>query len=420
MATRTIKIDYLGRVEGEGALSLALKGERVERVRLDIFEPPRLFEALLRGRALMDAPDITSRVCGICPVAYQLSCAQALEDALGIEVEKPIQQLRRLLYCGEWIESHALHVFMLHAPDFLGVADGFAMAREHPEAVRRALSIKKTGNALVALLGGRAIHPVNARVGGFHRVPATSELRALLEELRQAHEMMRESVRWLSELEFPRFERDYEFVALSHATEYPICTGSLASSSGLDISVRSYDQHFVEEQVSGSTALRSSMRGRGAYLCGPLARFNLNFSRLSSEAQDLVRDVGLQVPCRNPFKSLLVRGVEIFYALGEAMRIIDEYRPPQRPFAEVVPREAIGYGCTEAPRGILYHRYSLDEAGLIREVKIVPPTSQNLRTIEDDVRQLGPELARLPPERSRMLAARAVRNHDPCISCSTH
>ncbi len=420
MATRTIKIDYLGRIEGEAALSLGLKGERVERMRLDIFEPPRLFEAILRGRALTEAPDITSRVCGICPIAYQLSCAQALEDALGVEVEGPIKQLRRLIYCGEWIESHALHVFMLHAPDFLGFADGFAMGRKHPEALQRALSIKKTGNALVALLGGRAIHPVNIRVGGVHRAPKRSELIAALRGLQQAQEAMRESVRWLSSFEFPRFERDYEFVALSHATEYPICEGRLASSSGLDISVRSYDQHFVEEQVSGSTALRSSMRGRGAYLCGPLARFNLNFSRLSSDARDLVREIGLQVPCHNPFKSLLVRGIEIFYALGEAMRIIDEYRPPERPFADVVPREAIGYGCTEAPRGILYHRYSLDEAGLIREVKIVPPTSQNLRTIEDDVRQLGPELARLPKGRSTDLAARAVRNHDPCISCSTH
>ncbi|MBI5549787.1 MAG: nickel-dependent hydrogenase large subunit [Deltaproteobacteria bacterium] len=420
MTTRTIKIDYLGRVEGEGALGVHLRGDKVERLRLDIFEPPRLFEGFLRGRLFTEVPDITSRVCGICPVAYQLSSAQALEDALGVEVEEPIRQLRRLIYCGEWIESHGLHVFMLHAPDFLGFTDGFSMAREHPKAVQRALGIKKTGNALVALLGGRAIHPVNTRVGGFHRAPSPSELRALLPELEVARDAMRESLQWLSGFDFPEFEREYEFVALSHPSEYPFCDGRLASSSGLDISVRSFDQHFTEEQVDGSTALRSSMRGRGAYLCGPLARFNLSFSRLSTEAQDLAREIGVQAPCRNPFKSLLVRGIEIFYALDEAMRLIERYRPPQRPFAEVVPREATGYGCTEAPRGILYHRYSMDAAGVIREARIVPPTTGNLRSIEEDLRRLGPELSRLSPAQSRILAARAVRNHDPCISCSTH
>lgn len=420
MPSRTIEIDYVSRVEGEGALYVRLKGKEATEVRLDIFEPPRLFEALLVGREHTEAPDVTSRICGICPIAYQLSSAQAMEDALGIDVGAPVRELRRLIFCGEWIESHALHVFFLHAPDFLGHADGLTAASEHPEEMRRGLRIKKLGNAIIAVLGGRSIHPVNIRIGGFHRMPNEEELRPLLPELRWAREAMEASLRWLAGFSFPNYERDYELVALRHPEQYPICEGRIASSSGLDIAVQSYDANFYEEQVPGSNALRSSMRGRGAYLCGPLARFNLSFDRLDAEVQQVARAIGLQVPCRNPFKSLLVRGIEILESIVEATRLIEAYRRPARAFVESCPRPATGCGCTEAPRGLLYHRYSLDEAGIIRQATIVPPTAQSLRTIEDDVQAFGPVLAGMGAQPARLLAQRVVRNHDPCISCSTH
>jgi sulfhydrogenase subunit alpha len=418
--TIQIGADLLARVEGEGGVLVRIEGRKVEEVQLRIFEPPRLFEALLRGRSRMETPDITSRICGICPVAYEMSSCHAIEDAAGVRVDGGLRTLRRLLYCGEWIESHALHVFMLHAPDFLGFESGFAMAREHPEVVRTGLRMKKAGNAIMERLGGRAIHPVNVRVGGFYRVPTRRELETLLPEIEWSLAAMPDVLAWARALPCPDFERDYEFVALRHPDEYPFCEGRLVSNKGLDIAVREYDECFVEEQVSYSTALHSRMRARGAYLCGPLARFNLNFDRLSDAARGAAEALGLAAPCRNPFKSILVRLVEIVQALDEARRTIGAYTPPERPFVDVPERAGTGYGCTEAPRGSLYHRYTVAEDGTILDARIVPPTSQNLKSIEDDLRAIGPSLADMRHADATRRAEQTVRNHDPCISCSTH
>lgn len=417
---RTIKVDYLARVEGEGSLIIRLDGKQVKEVRLGIFEPPRFFEALLRGRSYREAPDITSRVCGICPVAYLMSACHAMEDALGIQVDGPLRSLRRLLYSAEWIESHALHIFLLHAPDFLGHPDAISMAKQHGEWVRRGLRIKKAGNALVKLLGGREIHPINVRVGGFYRTPLRPELEMLLPELRWGREAAAESLRWMSTFSFPDLERDYELVALRHPNEYPFCEGRLVSSKGLDIAIADYDRTFVENQVPYSNALHSRILGRGAYLCGPLARFNLNFDRLFPEVRSLAAEAGLEVPCRNPFKSLLVRLVEITQAFEEAIRIIESYEPPPAPFIETTPRAGTGYGGTEAPRGFLYHRYTLDEDGNILDAKIVPPTSQNQLSIEGDLFEAASVLAELPLAQATHRAEQIIRNHDPCISCATH
>jgi coenzyme F420-reducing hydrogenase alpha subunit len=418
--TRTIRVGHLARVEGSGSLTIRLKGTQPTAVELNVFEAPRFFEAFLRGRSHMEVPDITSRICGICPVAYQMSSCHALEDALGVRVEGALRALRRLLYCGEWIESHSLHVFMLHAPDFLGYPDAIAMAKDHPEAVKRGLRVKKTGNAIVALLGGREIHPVNVRVGGFYRAPTKKELRTLLPEIEWALGAAGESLAWAAAFSFPDFERDYEFVALRHGGEYPFSEGRIVSNKGLDVAVREFEVHCVEEQVPYSTALHARLRDRGAYVCGPLARFNLNFDRLSDVAREAALSVGLRVPCRNPFKSILVRLVEVLQALDEARRIIDGYVPPDRPAVEVRPHGGTGYGATEAPRGMLYHRYALDERGAVADARIIPPTSQNQKTIEEDLFSMAASLAELPLDEATWRAEQAVRNYDPCISCSTH
>lgn len=419
--TRTIKVDYLARVEGEGSLTIKLEGDKATEVRLGIFEPPRFFEAFLRGRAYREAPDITSRICGICPVAYMMSACHAMENALGIQVTGALRALRRLLYSGEWIESHGLHVFMLHAPDFLGYPDAMAMAKDHGEWVKKGLRIKKAGNAIVELLGGREIHPINVRIGGFYRVPSKKELETLLPELRWGKDACAESLVWMSRFSFPAFERDYEFVALRHDSEYPFCEGRVVSSKGMNIALPDYDANFAEEQVPHSNALHSRIVGRGAYLCGPLARFNLNFDRLSPDIQKLAASVGLTVPCLNPFKNILVRLVEMAHAFEEAIQVIESYVPPAEPFVEpAVVRAATGFGGTEAPRGFLYHRYSLDEVGTILDAKIVPPTSQNQLSMEEDLFELASDLARLPHSEATHRAEQTIRNHDPCISCATH
>lgn len=420
MKSRTIKVDYLARVEGEGALHVKIKGGRVADVKLKIFEPPRFFEAFLRGRDFREAPDITARICGICPVAYQMSAVHAMERALGIQISEPIRLLRRLLYCGEWIESHVLHIYMLHAPDFLGFPDAISLAKVHPAIVQRGLQMKKTGNEIVALLGGREIHPINVRVGGFYRAPSKAELRNLTENLKRGRDAALDTVRWVAGFEFPDFEQDYEFVALRHSAEYPFNEGNIVSNKGLDIQPDEFDSHFVEEHVPHSNALHCVLKERGAYFAGPMARYNLNFDRLPQVAQDAARAAGLGTTCQNPFKSIIVRSVEVLFAFDEALRIIEAYEPPDNPFVEAPARASMGYAATEAPRGILYHRYRLDEKGCILDAKIVPPTSQNQKTIENDLWQFVPRHLDLDNAELTRRCEQAIRNYDPCISCATH
>jgi coenzyme F420-reducing hydrogenase alpha subunit len=419
-ATRTVKVETLARVEGEGALLIKMRGDRVQEVKLNIFEPPRLFEGFLRGRHFTEVPDITARICGICPIAYQMSSVHALERALGVEIDPAVRLLRRLFYCGEWIESHALHVYMLHAPDFLGFQDVIEMAGRHRETVEKALRLKKIGNELVALLGGREIHPVSAAVGGFYRVPRKRELEGIRERLRWALEASLETVRFTAGLEFPDFEQDYEFVALSHPEEYPFNEGRIVSNRGIDIDAAQFEDHFVEQHVKHSTSLHAVVRERGSYLVGPLARFNLNFDKLTPLAREAAVSIGLVPPCRNPFKSIIVRAVELVFACEEALRIIDQYSPPAEPRATVAVRAGTGAAATEAPRGLLYHRYGVDEQGLITAARIVPPTSQNLKRMEDDLWRLAPQLTELPLEEITWRCEQAIRNYDPCISCSCH
>jgi coenzyme F420-reducing hydrogenase alpha subunit len=413
-------VDYLARVEGEAAMHVRIKDGRVQDVKLKIFEPPRFFEAFLRGRSYSEAPDITARICGICPVAYQMSAVHAMEHALGITITDPIRQLRRLIYCGEWIESHALHIFMLHAPDFLGYPDAIRMAKDHPKLVSQGLELRKLGNEIISLLGGRAIHPINVCVGGFYRVPPRQELASLSDRLKRGRDTSLETVRWAGTLPMHEYSYDYEFVALRHPAEYPMNEGRIVSNRGLDFIADEYDTHFEEAQVPYSNALHSTIRRRGAYLTGPLARYNLNFDRLPPAVQAVSRDAGLAGRCLNPFQSIIVRAVEMLYAFEEAVRIIDIYEPPDAPAVRCELRGATGQACTEAPRGTLYHRYSIDEDGIIREAKIVPPTSQNQKAIENDLREYVTPRAAMATDQLRAECEHLIRNYDPCISCSTH
>jgi coenzyme F420-reducing hydrogenase alpha subunit len=420
MTNRTIRVEQLARVEGEGALDLRIRDGKIEDVKLRIFEPARLFEAFLRGRDFREAPDITARICGICPVAYIMSASHAMEDACGITVDGQLRELRRLIYCGEWIESHTLHIAMLHAPDFLGCPDVMAMAREHPETVKLALRVKKIGNEVVRVLGGREVHPINCRVGGFYRTPSKPELGALRPLLEEGLDGALRLVQFVAGFDFPMFEKDYEFVALRHPTEYPFNEGRLTSTGGIDVAVQDYDRVLDEEQVEHSTALHSRLKGRGAAHMGPMARYALNYARLTPGAKRAAADAGLGTICRNPFKSIIVRAVELVFAFEEALRIVDAYQPPPAPFVEVPARSGCGYAATEAPRGLCYHRYRIDEAGLIEEAKIVAPTSVNQHIIEQDLRDFIQPHIELPDAALQLECERAIRNYDPCISCSTH
>jgi coenzyme F420-reducing hydrogenase alpha subunit len=339
---------------------------------------------------------------------------------MGVKVDGPLRELRRLIYCGEWIESHVLHVFMLHAPDFLGYEDALLLARDKPDLVKMALEMKKIGNDIVALLGGREIHPINVRVGGFYRVPSRAELRTLLDRLKWGRDRAVDAVRLTATLEFPELETDYEFVSLRSPGEYPFNGGRIVASSGLDIAIREYEFHFEERHIQHSNALHSVEKGHGSFHVGPLARFNLNHDLLTPVARQAADAVGLAPPVRNPFKSIIVRAVETVFAYEEAIRIIENYTPPDRPAVDIDVRNGIGFGASEAPRGMLYHRYRVGDDGHILDAKIVPPTAQNLGTIEADLRKFAAANAELDRERLTWKCEQAVRNYDPCISCATH
>lgn len=420
---RTIRTDYLARVEGEGAMYVELDGTEVKDVKLRIYEPPRFFEALLRGRGFTEVPDIVARICGICPVAYQISAVRAIEDACGLAIDSgPIRQLRRLIFCGEWIESHSLHVYMLHAPDFLGYPGAIEMASvpAHRKIVEQGLQMKKAGNRLMSVVGGREIHPVNVKVGGFYRAPTRAEVRALREPLKRAQEIALDTVRWTSKLPFPDVHRDPELVALHDADGYPIDLGRINSNRGLDIDAALFDDHIVEEHVDHSNALHARIRERGAYLTGALARYSLCSAQLRPLACQAAIAAGLGAVCDNPFQSIVVRAVELVQACDQALAIVEAYEPPDRPSVEVTPRAGIGHGVSEAPRGMLYHRYQLDDDGTILAAQIVPPTSQNQLAIEEDLRAVVACYSELPDEQLALRCEQAIRNHDPCISCATH
>ena len=419
-ASRQIDVEYLARVEGEGALHLRIEDDRVAAVQLRIFEPPRFFEALLVGRDFREAPDITARICGICPVAYLMSSVHAMEALCGVEVEPAVRDLRRLLYCGEWIESHGLHMHMLHLPDFLGYPDAVHAARDHPEVVRRGLRLKKAGNSLVELIGGREIHPINIRVGGFYKAPSIVELQAIRPQLEAALDDALEAGRFVAGLDFPEFERDYLFVALQNSNEYPTSLGQLGFSDGRVLPVGSFNQELVESHETHSHALQTrTVEGRAVHM-GPLARYALNREQLSPRAQELVQQTGLEPVCLNPYKSILVRAVEVVHACETALQLIDGYTPPAQPAVEVEPRAGIGAAATEAPRGMLFHQYQIDANGLIESAQIVPPTSVNQATIEEDLYHYVSPRVGESDDQLRSACELAIRNYDPCISCATH
>jgi len=424
---RRFNVKPLARVEGEGALRVRVQGDAIEIAEFNIYEPPRFFEKLLVGREVREVPDITARICGICPVAYQMSACHALEKALGIAVTPEISQLRRLLYCGEWLQSHALHVHLLHAPDFLGFESGFAMAATHPGLVENGLKLKALGNRVIDVIGGRAVHPINVTVGGFYKAPSATEIRRLVPELEWGLETCLSLVASVASFATPSLEVDYESVALQHDSDYPMTDGMVVSSGSartdsLRIAVEAYAEHFAERQVPHSTALHSLRRGtQTPFLTGPVARMNLSRDRLPPRAASAAEACGLEFPIRNPYRSIVARAVEMAAACELAAGIAREATADIAPFRiDYEPRAGSGCHATEAPRGLLYHRYRLDDRGLVAEAEIIPPTSQNQAQVEEDLRGLLPSVLRLDDAEATRRCEMLIRSYDPCISCATH
>lgn len=421
---QNIEVPALARVEGEGAIYIRLKNDEIVEVQVNIYEPPRFFEGFLQGRYYQEVPDITARICGICPVAYQMSSVQALEAAMGIEITPEIRNLRRLLYCAEYIESHALHIYMLQGPDLLGHESALSLAVEAPDVVKKALRLKKIGNALLRAIGGRSVHPVSSCVGGFYRWPDQAVIQRLMDDLAWALEASKETVAFAASLAYPAFEMDYEFVAISRPDEYAIYDGQIVSSKMEEneesIRPSDFEKHYLETHVAHSNALHSHAKTGTSYFVGPIARLNLNHTRLSPAAQEALAASGLELPVHNPFKGLLARSIELVEVCNLALELASQYAPAGPSRVPVKIKAGEGSGVSEAPRGLLYHRYVVDDKGQIRFAHIVPPTAQNLAQMEADLWNFAPQVLDLPHEEATLACEHLIRAYDPCISCATH
>lgn len=418
---RDYRVPYITRVEGEGSLRLTIRAGEVTEARLNIFEAPRYFERLVVGRTGDEVIDIVARICGICPIAYQMSAVHAFEDLYGVTVDPSIRALRRLLYCGEYIQSHALHVYLLHAPDYLGYPSALAMAVDHRAVVEQGLALKKVGNQLITALGGRPVHPVSVRVGGFSRVPRRRELDGIRQALDTAVAQSIATVRLVASWVPPTLEHAQPLVALRHPSEYPYSDGRIVSTDGLDIAPGAWGDAFEEHHLEGSNALHARTHDGRAYLLGPTARITLAADGLHPLAAEELAATGLADAIRtNIHRSIVARAVELLHACAEARDLIDGYQPPAEPRVAHSPRPGIAAWSTEAPRGLLHHRYEVDEAGHVTGARIVPPTSQNQGAIEADLVAFAPEVIDLPQAEATHKLEMMIRAYDPCISCATH
>ncbi|MEJ5347581.1 MAG: nickel-dependent hydrogenase large subunit [Desulfosoma sp.] len=419
---KIIHVPSLARVEGEGGIFIEIRHGAPTQVHVTIHEAPRFFEAFLIGRPHEDVPDFTARICGICPVAYQMSSVHALEKIFGIQVEKPLRDLRRLLYCAEWIESHALHMYLLNGPDFYGLNSAWESKNEQ-SILARGVRFKKLGNELLAVLGGRSVHPVSVRVGGFTRTPSKKALLSLAPKLETAYEESLKEISWAASLPFPETAWDTVWVSLVHDEEYPMNEGTMGFSTGETFSMDAFLETVIEFQVSHSTALHAGRIRDGSqtpYMVGPLSRLNLNHAKLPTAIQSALKDAGISVPIRNTRMAIVARAVELAYAFYEALRIIADYEEPDRAFVPYEPVEGEAVWITEAPRGSLMHRYRVGSTGRIESCTIIPPTSQNLAHMEMDLRLFLESFASEPTDVLRREAEKIIRCYDPCISCAVH
>jgi sulfhydrogenase subunit alpha len=420
-AERSFEVVGISRVEGEGTLRLRLTGDKVKEARLSIFEAPRYFEKLVVGRTPDEVVDIVARICGICPIAYQMAATMAFEHLFEVELDPQVKALRKLLYHGEYIESHALHVYMLHAPDFLGYESAIAMAADHKPVVEQALRLKRTGNEIMALIGGRAVHPVAMRVGGLSRAPSKSQIQALHKPLTEALELSKDTLTLVSTFSAPEFDRQPLYVAIKHPTEYGLNEGRIVSSDGIDVPLWGWRDAFREEHHKGTNALHARVKDGRTYMLGPSARVTINAAQLHPIAREALEKSGLaERIASNPYWSIAARAVELIHASASALQIVEAYKEPAR---SLVPWTAkageTGWG-SEAPRGICWHHYDVDEDGKMAGAQIIAPTGQNQGMIEADLTAFAPQVLDLPHAEATIRLEQLIRSYDPCISCATH
>lgn len=420
MTEKTINVDYIARVEGQGALHIDVtKDGKIQNLQFKIFEPPRFFESFLIGRRYDEVMELTSRICGICPVAHQITALRAVENAMGIDPTDQTKDLRKLMAISAHIQSNVLSMYFLSLPDLMGYESLIAMAKNHMDIVKRALKLKKLGNDLTQIIGGRAVHPVTMIVDGFSSIPSKNKLEDFRRRLSDAKKDAFKSVDLFSNIEIPDFTRKCEHVAISNPEQYAINEGRFKSTEGLNIDEMNYREHIYEKQKPYSTALHSYVTERDSFMVGPLPRVNLNLKQMSDDVQDAVKRSGFKFPNFNPFVSHLARALEVLHYIDECIELIDGITlKEEKP--NFMCKSGFGAAITEAPRGSLYHSYTLDNNGIVRKADIVPPTSHNAYNIEKDMNGFVQTILDLPLDEITLKCEMLVRAYDPCISCSTH
>ncbi|KYK23475.1 hypothetical protein AYK24_07465 [Thermoplasmatales archaeon SG8-52-4] len=417
---KKIKVDYIARVEGQGAINFDItKEKKVEHLKLKIFEPPRFFESFLIGRKYDELMELTSRICGICPVAHQITALRAVENAMGIDVSNQTRDLRKLIAISAHIQSNVLSMYFLSLPDLMGYESIISMGKDHLDIVKRGLMLKKLGNDITEIIGGRSVHPVTMIVDGFTSIPNKNKFENIRKRLVDAKKAAFETVDLFSNIEIPNFTRKCEHVSINDSKYYAINKGHLKSNNGLDIDEINYRKHIFEKQKPYSTALHSYIKNRDSFMVGPLPRVNINYSQLSDDAKNAAINSGYKFPNYNPFVSHLARAIELVHDIDESIEIIDRM-PLKQEQSKVMCKSGFGAAITEAPRGSLYHSYTLDNNGVVKKADIVPPTAHNAYNIENDMNQFVQTIIDEPIEDITLKCEMLVRAYDPCISCSAH
>jgi len=433
MSKRTVKVnvEYLTRVEGHGNIVVNVKEGILEKCELQIVEAPRFFEGMLQGRSIFEAQHITSRICGICSCGHTLASIQAAEEAIGFMPSRQTLELRKFLLHMENLDSHILHIYLLVAPDLLGVKSFIPLIRSHNQVVRLALKMKKACNDVCDILVGRHIHPISAIVGGFTKLPRENDLDAMLKILYDMRPGMDATVELAAGLKFPVFERDTEYVALvSDDAEYPMLLGDVGSTDGKRLHKNEYKKVTNEFIVPHSSAKHAKWN-RESYAVGALSRFNLNAQKLHPKARETANMLNMKPKVINPYLNTVAQLIECVHSLEDGIRILEDFKKREINYDEemivglneqnrIKVKSGIGVGAVEVPRGTLFHYYEVDEKGMITKANCIIPTSQNVNNIERDMKKLVPEILNRSDQDITLSLEMLVRAYDPCISCSAH
>jgi len=415
----TIELDHITKIEGHAKLKLKIDGGKVKKCQLEVFEGARYFEGILRGRRYNEAPHLTSRICGVCSQAHLITALQAIENALVVEVSPQTKLLRELLLLGQIIQSHALHLYLLVLPDYMGFESAISMAAKYPKHIQSALNIKKLGNDICTVIGAREVHSITAVPGGFSKIPDQKDLDVLVKRMKKEKEIIVKAAKLFAGFRYPDLVRQTEYVALQKEDTYALMDGTINSTEGLCISKERYLEYFEENIKDYSTAKFVVSEGKG-FMVGSLARINLNQKMMSKDARGLISESGFDFPNYNPFLNNFAQAVEMVHVVDRAIEIIENLALRDEKPVDFKIRAGRGVAATEVPRGTLYHDYELDDKGDVVHANIITPTTQNLKNCEDDIIEYVPKLLKKSSKQVVDNLEKLIRAYDPCISCSTH